>query len=156
MPASPIKQREVALIAADLLRLIDGVGQEVADRTGKRGLDRLDDLLAQPEVAESNGEADERDEALHEHERRHERERARMAEAVRGAQPHERVLDEVHAAGLEKRLPGVVPRQLPGLRDLGGGAHAASASAGTQTVIAAGSISMSSVLTGLRSPPSSS
>src|SRR6185436_12345826 len=70
---------------------------------------------------------------------------------------HERVPQEALASGSHERLAGVVPGQLPGLGNLGRGAHALSpALAGTQTSIADGSTSISSFLTFSRSPPSSS
>ena len=148
------QQREVAVVAARLLGLVDGVRQDSARRARKGALDRVDDDAADAQPAEGGREPDEGDEALHEDEGRDERQRAGVAEAVGGAQPDERVLREPAAARGEQRLPGVVAGQLPRLGDTSGGAHGATA--GTQTVIAAGSTSTSSALTFSRSPPSSS
>ena len=82
------------MIRSDLLCLRDSVRQQVSDGAWKRGLDGLDDLLAQSQVAERDREPDDCYEPLHEHERGHERERPRVAEAVRGAEPQERVRDQ--------------------------------------------------------------
>ena len=85
----PEHERQVAVMRAHLVRLLDRVGEEVAGQPGHGVLDRVDDHAAELEVAERGGEADERDQPLDEDERHHERERAGVAEAVGVAQPSE-------------------------------------------------------------------
>ena len=152
-PDQAERQRQEAVVRADLPRLLHGVREELAGEARHGVLDRVDDHAAHLEVAERGGEPDERDQPLNEDERHHEGERAGVAEAVGVPKPRERVRDEAHPAGVEKRLAGVVARQLPRLGDARRGAHDAT---GTQTSIAPGSTSISNDLTFSRSPPSSS
>ncbi len=143
------------MVGSDLASLFHGVGEELARRPGDGALDSRHDLSTHAQVAERGREPDQGDETLHQHERRDKGQRARVAEAVGSTQAGEGVLEELYASRVEQRLASVVARELPCLRNLGGGAHA-SLSAGTQTVIASGSTSTSSFFTFLRSPPSSS
>ncbi len=148
------QQRNEVVLGTDAASLFDRVGQQSTGGVGDGALNGGDDLTAHAHVTERGGEPDHRDQALDEHERRQECQRAGVAESIRSSQPDERVFQQLPASGVEERLASVVTGELPRLGNLCSGAHADSA--GTHTSTAAGSISIASFFTSLRSPPSSS
>ena len=117
VPTEAKGQREIAMMAADTRRLRYRVGQEVARGAGSRRLDGVQEQLTKSRGAGRHREADHDDEPLYEHERYRECKAAGMCRPVSSAKPHDRILQQLHPTGGQKRLAGVVPRQLPGFLD---------------------------------------
>jgi phosphoglycolate phosphatase-like HAD superfamily hydrolase len=134
--------------------LFDGGRHHLAGRPGDGALDGRHDAAAEAGVAEYRRQPDERDHSLHQDQRCHQPERTGVAEAVRDAQALHRVLHQADPSDPLDRRHGVVARELPGLRDDCGRAHASLV--GTHTTMAAGSTVILSRLTSGRSPPSNS